>query len=39
MRTADVVLLVGARLNWMLNFGEGKEWNPNVKFIQIDIDP
>ena len=39
LRTADVVLLVGARLNWMLNFGEGKEWNPNVKFIQIDIDP
>lgn len=39
LRTADVVLLVGARLNWMLNFGEGKEWNPNVKFIQIEIDP
>ncbi|MCI9129604.1 MAG: oxalyl-CoA decarboxylase [Eggerthellaceae bacterium] len=39
LRTADVVLLVGARLNWMLNFGEGREWNPDVKFIQIDIDP
>ncbi|MEE1296460.1 MAG: oxalyl-CoA decarboxylase [Bifidobacterium sp.] len=39
LRTADVVLVVGARLNWMLNFGEGKEWNPDVKFIQIDIDP
>lgn len=39
MRTADVVLLVGARLNWMLNFGKGKHWNPDVKFIQIDIDP
>ena len=39
LRTADVVLLVGARLNWMLNFGEGKEWHPNVKFIQIEIDP
>ena len=39
LRTADVVLLVGARLNWMLNFGQGKEWNPDVKFIQMEIDP
>ncbi len=39
MRTADVVLLVGARLNWMLSFGKGRHWNPDVKFIQIDIDP
>lgn len=39
LRSADVVLLVGARLNWMLGFGEGKEWNPDAKFIQIDIDP
>lgn len=39
MRTADVVLMVGARLNWMLNFGKGKHWNKDVKFIQIDIDP
>lgn len=39
MRTADVVLMIGARLNWMLNFGKGKHWNENVKFIQIDIDP
>lgn len=39
LRTADVVLLVGARLNWMLNFGRGKEWNPDVKFIQLEIDP
>lgn len=39
LRTADVVMLVGARLNWMLNFGQGKEWNPNVKFIQLEIDP
>lgn len=39
MCEADVVLLVGARLNWMLGFGKGKQWNPNVKFIQVDIDP
>lgn len=39
LRTADVVLLVGARLNWMLGFGQGREWNPDVKFIQMEIDP
>ena len=39
LRTADVVLVVGARLNWMLNFGQGREWNPDVKFIQMEIDP
>lgn len=39
MRNADVVLLIGARLNWMLSFGTNGKWNKNVKFIQIDIDP
>lgn len=39
MREADVVLLIGARLNWMLGFGTSKKWNPDAKFIQIDIDP
>lgn len=38
MRTADVILVIGARLNWMLNYGRGKHYNPDVKFIQIDID-
>ncbi|MCH5346528.1 MAG: oxalyl-CoA decarboxylase [Muribaculaceae bacterium] len=35
---ADVVMLVGARLNWLLSRGHGK-WNPNGKFIQLEIDP
>lgn len=39
MREADIVVLLGARLNWMLNFGVGKHWNADVKFIQVDIDP
>ncbi len=40
METADVVVLVGARLNWLLSRGHGK-WakNQNLKFVQIDIDP
>ena len=38
MEKADVVMLIGARLNWLLSFGKGK-WNPETKFIQLDIDP
>ncbi|MDE5969724.1 MAG: oxalyl-CoA decarboxylase [Muribaculaceae bacterium] len=38
MEQADVVMVVGARINWMLQFGRGK-WNPNVKFIQLDVQP
>jgi oxalyl-CoA decarboxylase len=39
LRRADVVLLVGARLNWLLGHGEAPQWNPDAKFIQIDIEP
>ncbi|AQA03308.1 oxalyl-CoA decarboxylase [Mycobacterium sp. MS1601] len=35
---ADVVLLVGARLNWLLGHGEAPQWSPEAKFIQVDID-
>ncbi len=38
MEKADVVVVIGARLNWMLSFGHGK-WNPDMKFIQLDVDP
>lgn len=38
MEQADVVMLVGARLNWLLSRGHGK-WNPDGKFIQLDIEP
>lgn len=38
MEESDVVMLVGARLNWLLSRGHGK-WNPEGKFIQLDIDP
>ena len=40
---ADVVVLVGARLNWLLSHGKGKTWGganaANRQFIQIDIAP
>ncbi|CKI28937.1 oxalyl-CoA decarboxylase [Mycolicibacterium smegmatis] len=39
LRDADVVLLVGARLNWLLGHGEPPQFSRDVKFIQVDIDP
>ncbi len=39
---ADVVMLVGARLNWLLSHGKGKTWGADKgakQFIQIDISP
>lgn len=37
LKEADVVILVGARLNWLLDHGEAPKFNPNAKFIQLDI--
>ena len=34
---ADVVMLVGARLNWLLSHGASPPWSAEAKFIQIDI--
>ena len=34
---ADVVMLIGARLNWLLAHGKGKTWGAPKQFIQIDI--
>ena len=36
---ADVVMIVGARLNWLLSHGKGKTWGAPKQFIQIDISP
>ncbi len=36
MRNADVVLVLGARLNWM--FGMGRAFPPDARIIQVDID-
>jgi oxalyl-CoA decarboxylase len=43
---ADVVMLVGARLNWLLSHGKGKTWGGKAakdwggqKFVQLDISP
>src|SRR3954454_9078525 len=40
LKEADVVMLIGARLNWLLSHGKGKTWGEAPKkFIQIDIEP
>jgi oxalyl-CoA decarboxylase len=41
LRESDVVLMIGARLNWLLSHGKGKSWGaPKLKrFIQVDIEP
>ena len=36
---ADVVVLIGARLNWLLAHGKGKTWGKPKQFIQLDIAP
>lgn len=38
MEQADVVMVIGARINWMLSFGKGK-WNKAGKFIQLEVEP
>jgi len=41
LKEADVVIMVGARLNWLLSHGKGKQWGEphSTKFVQIDIEP
>ncbi|MDM0105388.1 oxalyl-CoA decarboxylase [Variovorax sp. J22R24] len=39
LQEADVVMLIGARLNWLLSHGKGKTWGGPKQFIQIDIAP
>jgi oxalyl-CoA decarboxylase len=40
LKDSDVVVMIGARLNWLLSHGKGKTWGEAPKkFIQIDIEP
>lgn len=36
---ADAVMLIGARLNWLLGHGRSPQWSPTAKFVQLDILP
>ena len=37
LKNTDVILLLGARLNWILHYGEAPKYRPDVKIIQVDI--
>jgi len=41
LKESDVVIMIGARLNWLLSHGKGKSWGQpgSKKFVQIDIEP
>ncbi len=41
LKESDVVVMVGARLNWLLSHGKGKQWGEphSTRFVQIDIEP
>ncbi len=40
LKESDVVLMIGARLNWLLSHGKGKQWGTEPKkFVHIDIEP
>ncbi len=40
LKDSDVVMLIGARLNWLLSHGKGKAWgDAPKKFVQVDIEP
>jgi 2-hydroxyacyl-CoA lyase 1 len=39
LEEADVILLAGARLNWIMHFGQTPRFNPGVKVLQLDSHP
>lgn len=39
LKEADVVLVVGARLNWQLHFGEAPKWGSSPRFVLVDPEP
>ena len=41
LKESDAVVLIGARLNWLLSHGKGKSWGEphSKKFVHIDIEP
>jgi len=40
LKDSDVVMMIGARLNWLLSHGKGRAWgDAPKKFIQVDIEP
>jgi 2-hydroxyacyl-CoA lyase 1 len=39
LQQADVIFLMGARLNWIMHFGRPPRFDKNVRIVQLDISP
>lgn len=39
LKNADLVLVFGARLNWILHYAEAPKWNSKAVFVQVDNNP
>jgi 2-hydroxyacyl-CoA lyase 1 len=39
LQNADVVIIIGARLNWIMHIGLPPRFNKSVHIIQLDIAP
>ncbi len=39
LREADVIFLMGARLNWIMHYGQAPRFAPDVRVVQLDISP
>ncbi|WP_428531756.1 oxalyl-CoA decarboxylase [Rhodopila sp.] len=39
LQEADVIFLLGARLNWIMHFGQPPRFNKKVRIVQLDISP
>ncbi len=39
LQNADLILLMGARLNWIMHFGQPPRFKPGVRVVQMDIAP
>jgi 2-hydroxyacyl-CoA lyase 1 len=37
LKEADLIMVLGARLNWIMHFGQSPRFNPDVRVIQLDI--
>ena len=37
LKEADLIILFGARLNWILHFGLPPRFNKDIKVIQVDV--
>jgi len=39
LKEADVIVLIGARLNWILHYGQEPRYSEDLKFVQFEIHP